>query len=54
MKQEAMTLQACLDGHSRSSMLFHMALMLRAGLLKQEDLHVFSESLQDRLRQVIE
>jgi hypothetical protein len=54
MKQEAKTLQACLDGHSRSNMLFHMALMLRAGLLKKEELHVFSEALQDRLRLVIE
>jgi hypothetical protein len=49
MKKEMKVLQDCLDGHSRSNMYFSMHLMLNYGMLKEEDLNGFSESLQEQL-----
>ena len=49
MKKEKKILEACLDGHSRSRMYMSMLLMLRYGMLKEEDLKGFSEGLQEQL-----
>lgn len=45
--QTAQTLCACLDGHSRSKMWQFMLLMIRAGMLTQDDLAGFSPQLQE-------
>jgi len=49
MEKEKKTLQDCLDGHSRSKMFMSMLLMLRYGMLKEEDLNSYSEELQEQL-----
>ena len=49
MKKEKKVLQDCLDRHSRSYMYLSMLLMLRHGMLKEEDLKGFSEELQEQL-----
>ena len=49
MKKEKKILEDCLDGHSRSGMDLSMLLMLRYGMLKEEDLKGFSEELQEQL-----
>ena len=49
MKKEKKILEECLDGHSRSRMYMSMLLMLRYGMLKEEDLNGFSEGLQEQL-----
>ena len=49
MKKEKKILQDCLDRHSRSYMYLSMLLMLRHGMLKEEDLQGFSEELQEQL-----
>jgi protein-tyrosine phosphatase len=49
MKKEMKILQDCLDGHSRSKMFVSMLLMLRHGMLKEEDLQGFSEGLQKQI-----
>jgi hypothetical protein len=49
MKKEKKVLQDCLDGHSRSKMYISMLLMLRCGMLKENDLKGFSEELQEQL-----
>ena len=49
MKKEKKILEECLDGHSRSRMYMSMLLMLRYGMLKEEDLKEFSEELQEQL-----
>ena len=49
MKKEMKILQDCLDGHSRSKMFVSMLLMLRHGMLKDEDLKGFSEGLQKQI-----
>ena len=49
MKKEKKILEDCLDGHSRSRMYMSMLLMLRFGMLKEEDLKGFSERLQEQL-----
>jgi hypothetical protein len=46
MEREAKILQQCLDGHSRSSMQRFMFSMIGAGMLKKEDMAVFSEELR--------
>lgn len=48
MEQEARVLRQCLDGHSRSKMWIYMLTMIRAGMLKPEDLAEFSEELQKK------
>jgi len=49
MKREGRILEDCLDGHSRSKMFGFMCSMLRCGMLKEEDLHDYSEELRERL-----
>ncbi len=46
MEKEAKILRRCLDGHSRSSMWLFVITMIRAGMLKKEDMLEFSEELQ--------
>jgi hypothetical protein len=54
MEKEARVLQQCLDGHSRSSMWPFMLSMIGAGMLKKEDMRVFSEELQKELSYAFE
>ncbi len=49
MKKETKVLRECLDRHSRSYMILSMLLMLRHGMLKEEDLEEFSDELQEQL-----
>jgi hypothetical protein len=49
MEKEARVLRQCLDGHSRSKMGLFMLTMIRAGMLKKEDLEEFSEELRNEL-----
>jgi hypothetical protein len=49
MEREAKILQKCLDGHSRSKMQLFMLSMIGAGMLKKEDLAVFSEELRNQV-----
>lgn len=49
MKRQSKVLRDCLDGYSRSSMWLNMKTMLCVGMLKQEDLAVFSEELRTGL-----
>ena len=50
MKKEKRVIQECLDRHSRSYMYLSMLLMLKCGMLKEEDLKGFSGELQERLK----
>ena len=54
MEREAKVLRECLDGHSRSKMWLYMLTMIRAGMLRQEDMTVFSESLQKEVSYAFE
>jgi len=49
MEHESRVLQDCLDGHSRSKMQFYMMQMISVGMLRKEDMSVFSEELQNQL-----
>lgn len=49
MKKQKKVLRDCLDPHSRSNMYFSMFLMLRHGMLKENDLKGFSAELQEQL-----
>ena len=49
IKKQKKILEDCLDRHSRSQMYLSMLLMLRHGMLKEEDLKGFSEELQEQL-----
>jgi hypothetical protein len=49
MEREAKVLHGCLDGHSRSSMQRYILTMIYAGMLKKEDVGVFSEELQKQV-----
>jgi len=49
MEKEAKILRNCLDGHSRSSMLSFMCMMMRVGMLTKEDSLQFSDELQQEL-----
>ena len=42
-------LRSCLDGHTRSKMVYYLLLMYRHHLLTNEDLKGFSEELVDRI-----
>ena len=42
-------LRKCLDGHSRSKMDLFIGLMLRHGLMTQDDLSVFSSELREQM-----
>lgn len=54
MKKEAKILQDCLDGYSKSDMDMHILLMLRHGLMNEEDLDGFSEELREWVDKVRE
>ena len=49
MEREAKVLQQCLDGHSRSKMWHFMLSMIHVGMLKKEDMTVFSEGLRKEI-----
>jgi hypothetical protein len=49
VEKEARVLRKCLDGHSRSKMWLYMLSMIRAGMLRKEDMTIFSEDLQKEL-----
>ena len=51
-KKESRVLRDCLDGYSRSSMTFHMALMIKYEMITQADMEEFSEELQDSLKNI--
>lgn len=48
-RQQAKTLQRCLDGTSRSKMWQHLMEMRAAGMIRPEDLADFSEELQHQV-----
>ena len=54
MEKEAKVLRYCLDGHTRSKMWLFMLSMIRAGMLKKEDLVQFSDELQKELSDVFD
>jgi hypothetical protein len=54
MERERKVLRECLDGHSRSSMWLFMLAMIRVGMLKKEDIGIFSEQLQKELAYAFE
>jgi hypothetical protein len=49
MEHEAKVLRRCLDGHSPSTMQQYMEMMIYSGMLKKEDMAVFSEELQKQV-----
>ena len=49
MEREGKVLRRCLDGHSRSSMSRFILTMIGVGMLKKEDMSVFSEELQKQI-----
>ena len=49
MKEEARILVDCLDGHSRSKMLYYLILMYRHGLIQDVDLEEFSQELREQI-----
>jgi hypothetical protein len=49
MEREAKILRKCLDGHSRSKMWLFMLSMIQTGMLKKEDMAVFSEELRNEI-----
>jgi protein-tyrosine phosphatase len=51
MNKQKKILADCLDGHSRSNMDLSIMLMLSYGIMKEEDLEIFSEELQEWIRQ---
>ena len=54
MEKEGKILRDCLDGFSKSDMDMHILLMLRHGIMKDEDLEPFSDELRswiDKVRQ---
>ena len=54
MEKEAKVLGRCLDGHSRSKMWLFMLSMIEAGMLKKEDMAVFSDDLQKQVSYAFE
>jgi hypothetical protein len=52
IEKERKILEACLDGHSRSSMRWYMYLMYRHGMLSDSDLENFSEDLRNTIKLV--
>jgi hypothetical protein len=54
MEKEAKILQKCLDGHSRSKMWLFMLTMIHVGMLKKEDVAVFSEELRKEISRAVE
>ena len=54
MEREATVLRQCLDGHSRSKMWLYILTMIRSGMLRKEDIEVFSEELQKEVAYAFE
>ena len=54
MEKEARVLQQCLDDQSRSKMWLFVLTMIRAGMLKREDMAEFSEELQKKVSYAFE
>ncbi len=54
MKATAKALQRCLDGHSRSRMWDFLFSMVADGMLKREDLTVFSDELRGQLGELFD
>jgi len=52
MKKEGKILRDCLDGISKSGMDIHILLMLRHGLMKEDDLNAFSDDFQDWVQHI--
>jgi hypothetical protein len=47
--EEARILVACLDGHSRSSMLWYLVLMYRHGMITASDLGEFTDGVREHV-----
>jgi len=47
MKKQEKILRDCLDGFSKSDMTIRILLMLRYGLMKEEDLDAYSDELRE-------
>ena len=54
IKREERMLEECLGYHARSKMFMQMAMMIRYGMLKKEDLEGFSDELKERFEQFFE
>ena len=52
MKEQGKILRDCLDGFSKSKMDMHILLMLRYGIIKEEDLEVFGKELREWMEKV--
>lgn len=52
MKKQDKILRDCLDGYSKSDMDLHILLMLRHGLMKEDDLNAFSDELREWVHQI--
>ncbi|MBU0711773.1 hypothetical protein KJ762_02350 [bacterium] len=50
IEKERKILIDCLDDYSRSNMVFHMCLMYKYGMLKEDDLLKFSDEIQSRVK----
>ena len=53
MEKQAKVLKDCLDGYSRSKMWLHVMMMVRCGMMRQEDLEGFSEELRSKAEYVL-
>ena len=53
IEKERNILVDCLDGHSRSKLVYHMILMYKCGMLKKSDLKNFSDELQNQIIKTI-
>ena len=49
MEREAKVLRRCLDGHSRSKMWLYVMTMIRAGMMREEDIDGFSDDLKSSI-----
>lgn len=54
MEKQAEVLRDCLDGHSRSKMWLYVMQMVRAGMMREEDLEGFSDELKGKAAVVLE
>jgi polyhydroxyalkanoate synthesis regulator phasin len=50
VREESRILRDCLDGHSRSKMTLFILVMVRRGMLTNEDASIFSDELRERIR----
>lgn len=51
MNKQKKILEDCLDGHTKSNMDISIMLMLNFGIMKDEDLEVFSDEFQEWIHQ---